>query len=102
MTNGCLHSEWRAEVKVNHIADVDRYMVDVRVFCVHCNRNLRFLGLPAGVDMNLAAVSADGLEVCLAAVPEGDPVRALGADLRGFTMATLVKPHPPSVDGGTA
>lgn len=62
----CKHEEFFANVRVNRLEDSGRFMADIRIKCVQCNEAFRFLGLPAGMDANGAAVSADGEEARLA------------------------------------
>lgn len=58
----CKHERFSAQVDVHRLEDSGRFQADVRIHCVQCGERFRFLGLPAGVDLNGAAVSADGTE----------------------------------------
>jgi len=51
---------------VNRLTDSGRFAADVRIKCAQCGEPFRFLGLPCGVDLDGAAVSADGTEARLA------------------------------------
>lgn len=61
-------------------------MVDVRVECSDCKLPFRFIGLPAGLDLNGAAVSADAQEARLAIAPKGTVVSVLEGAPMGFTI----------------
>lgn len=62
----CDHPAFEAYVAVNRLEDSKRFAADVRIRCVKCGVPFRFLGLPCGVDLNGAAVSADGTQARLA------------------------------------
>jgi len=62
----CPHEQFEAHVDVNRLSDSGRFCADVRIHCVQCGERFRFLGLPAGLDLNGAAVSLDGTEARLA------------------------------------
>ncbi len=62
----CAHDDFEATVEVNRLQDSGRFMADVRIKCAKCGEPFRFLGLPAGLDLNGAAVSVDGEEARLA------------------------------------
>lgn len=62
----CPHELFRADVAVNRLSDSGRFNADIRIRCEQCGEPFRFLGLPAGIDLNGAAVSADGTEARLA------------------------------------
>lgn len=83
----CEHDLFSAEVDVNRLEDVGRFCADVRIKCSQCNLPFRFLGLPAGVDLNGAAVSVNGEEARLAIAPSGEVRSVLddGGDV-GFTI----------------
>ena len=75
-----------ANVTVNRLEDISRFSADVKVKCEDCGLPFRFIGLPAGVDMNGAAVSADGTEARLAIAPSGEVVNAIEGGDAGFTV----------------
>ncbi len=62
----CQHENFDASVKVNRLQDVGRFAADITIKCADCGEPFRFLGLPCGIDLNGAAVSADGTEARLA------------------------------------
>lgn len=65
-TTDCKHENFAAQVDVNRLEDSGRFTADVRIACSQCGTPFRFLGLPAGVDLNGATVSVDGTEARLA------------------------------------
>lgn len=67
----CKHEQFHAHVAVARIEDKGRFMADVTVRCAQCNLPFQFLGLEAGLDMNGARVSVDGLEARMAICPQG-------------------------------
>lgn len=62
----CKHLDFSANVKVNRLKDSGRFSADITIMCVDCKTPFRFLGLPAGLDLDGAAVSVDGTEARLA------------------------------------
>lgn len=62
----CKHESFEAKVDVNRLTDSGRFQADVRIRCVDCGVHFRFLGLPCGLDLDGAAVSADAQEARLA------------------------------------
>lgn len=66
----CEHKEFKANVRVNRLENIGRFHADVTIKCEECQENFQFLGLPAGLDLNGASISADGLEARLAIAPE--------------------------------
>jgi hypothetical protein len=64
--SACKHEDFNASVKVFRLTDSGRFSADITIRCAQCDMPFRFLGLPAGVDLNGAAVSADGTEARLA------------------------------------
>jgi len=67
----CEHRDFEASVEVNRLEDTGRFNADVRIKCVECGTPFRFIGLPAGVDLNGAAVSIDGTEGRFAIAAKG-------------------------------
>jgi hypothetical protein len=82
----CKHEEFAAEVEVNRLADVGRFVADVSIHCAQCGKRFRFLGLPAGVDLNGAATDVAALTASLAIAPYGEVVSALDGAPQGFTV----------------
>jgi hypothetical protein len=62
----CRHEKFLANVVVNRLEDSGRFNADITIKCEQCGVPFRFLGLPAGVDLDGAAVSADGTEMRVA------------------------------------
>ena len=67
----CSHMNFKANVNVARLEDSGRFMAEVRVTCSDCGLPFQFNGLAAGLDMNGAAVSIDGLEANLSISPQG-------------------------------
>lgn len=82
----CSHLNFSASVDVSRLEDVGRFTADVRIRCDDCGCPMRFIGLPAGVDLNGAAVSVDGTEARLAIAPKGEVVSELEGTPVGFTV----------------
>jgi hypothetical protein len=81
----CKHESFVCEVDVNRLEDEHRFQADVRVRCAQCSVPFRFIGLPAGLDLNGAAVSVDGTEGRFAIAPKGEVVTPLEG-VGGFTV----------------
>lgn len=92
-TPSCPHEHFEAAVDVNRITNdagqVVRYQADVRVRCVRCAQLFRFIGLPAGLDLNGAAVSVDGTEGRFTIAPPGEVVTPIEGP-SGFTVRRRV------------
>lgn len=73
----CTHLNFEADVAVTRLEDSGRFSAGVRIKCADCGVAMRFLGLPMGLDLNGAAVSADGTEARLAIHPYGEAVPGL-------------------------
>lgn len=83
----CKHEDFACEVDVSRLEDTGQFMADVRIRCDQCGVPMRFIGLPAGVDLNGASVSVDACEARLVIVPRGKSFPVLEADLRtGFRV----------------
>ena len=61
-------------------------MLDVQVKCTDCGLPFRFIGLPAGLDLNGAAVSADAQEARLAIAPKGAVISVIEDAPMGFSI----------------
>lgn len=81
----CEHPDFHAEVDVNRLADIKRFSASVRIRCAKCGVQMRFLGLPRGVDLNGAATSIDACEANLAIHPKGEDVQDFKG-VHGFTV----------------
>lgn len=90
MNHKCEHQTFDASVEVNRVlGDGDgeppiRFTVDVAIRCRDCGLPFRFIGLPHGLDMNGAAVSANGEEARLCIAPQGE-VLTMVDGVTGFT-----------------
>lgn len=83
----CKHENFLGDVSVNRIEDVGRFIADVRIKCTDCGVPMRFIGLPAGVDLNGASVSIDATEARLAIAPQGEVIPALeDGSVHGFSV----------------
>lgn len=83
----CPHLNFSANVDVNRLEDSGRFSADVRIICADCGEPFRFLGLPCGLDLNGAAVSADGTEAHLAIGTAETVANILDGDCPvGFTV----------------
>lgn len=83
----CKHEDFLAHVRVNRLEDSGRFSADVTIKCVQCGTPFRFLGLPAGLDLNGATVSADGTEARLAIGTAETVANILDGDCPvGFTV----------------
>jgi hypothetical protein len=84
--SACPHEQFAADVVVNRIEDVGRFMADVRVKCVQCGTPFRFVGLPAGMDYNSPCVSVDACEGRFPIAPKGDVLSELEGTPAGFSV----------------
>lgn len=82
----CEHINFLANVEVNRLLKsedsekVRCYQADVTIKCADCGLPFRFIGLPAGLDLNGAATSLDATEARLAIAPKGQVVTILDDD----------------------
>ena len=83
----CQHISFEAKVDVDRLVDTGRFAANIRIWCTECGVPMRFIGLPAGLDMNGAAVSVDATEARLAIAPKGEVIPALeGGIPTGFSV----------------
>lgn len=82
----CPHDVFSCDVMVNRLEDTGRFCADVRIVCDQCKTPFRFIGLPAGLDLNGAAVSVDGCEAHLAVAPKGEVIPPMENTSTGFTV----------------
>lgn len=86
----CPHEHFDANVSCNRIVNEEgeeppvRFNADIRITCRDCGLPFRFVGLPHGVDLNGAAVSADGQEARMCIAPKGE-VQTMLDGVTGFT-----------------
>lgn len=84
----CTHEEFDAQVDVNRLQPSGRFCADIRIQCRQCKEPFRFLGLPAGLDLNGASVSVDGTEARLAIGTAETVANILDGDCPvGFTVS---------------
>lgn len=68
----CPHNNFKATVEVAKFDDLPgKYMAHVSVKCTDCGLPMQFKGLPFGLRMDGAALSADATELRVAMVPQG-------------------------------
>lgn len=65
----CSHHGFEADVRVNRLENVGRFAAEIEIHCSQCGLPFRFLGLPAGLNLDGAATSFGGEEVRLAIFP---------------------------------
>lgn len=88
----CEHENFDSFVDIARMPEVEggpitRFSASVRIRCSDCNQYFRFIGLPAGLDLNGAAVSIDATEARLAIGPKGKVVSVLDGDgVTGFSI----------------
>lgn len=87
----CEHLNFECECDVNRMptkegGPIERYSMAVRVKCSECGTPFRFIGLPAGLDLNGAAVSVDATEGRFAIAPKGQVVSVLEGGVVGFSV----------------
>lgn len=83
----CKHMAFGASCKVARLEDSGRFMLEVRVICSDCKLPFQFKGLPAGLNLNGATVSVDGLEANLAICPQGAEMSPL--DVIGYQLGSM-------------
>jgi len=69
----CGHMSFSATCEMNRFEDTGRFSVDVRIHCINCGEQFRFLGVPAGISWTEPRVSIDGLELRAPIEPQGVP-----------------------------
>ena len=82
----CQHEEFHANVEVTRLSDTGRFTADVRIKCKVCDLPFRFIGLPAGLDLNGAATNPDATEARLAIAPKGQVISLLDGAPVGFSI----------------
>lgn len=83
----CKHMNFEARVAVNRLEDTGRFMAEVTIKCRDCGEPFQFLGLDAGLKMQGASVSFDGLEARLAI----HPTSQTASPLNRIAAATATK-----------
>lgn len=87
----CEHMIFSADVAVARMPSkeggpIERYCADIRIKCHECGLPFRFIGLPAGLDLNGASVSVDACEAHLAIGPKGQVVSVLEGGVVGYSI----------------
>lgn len=82
----CQHPDFNCFVTVNRLEDIGRFSADVEIECKACGVPFRFIGLPAGVDLNGAAVSVDACQARLAVAPKGEVLSEIEGGDVGFSI----------------
>lgn len=87
----CEHTNFACECDVNRLSakeggPINRYCMDVRVKCADCGVSFRFIGLPAGLDLNGASTSVDACEGRFAIAPKGQVISVLEGGVQGFSV----------------
>lgn len=95
----CEHHNFAAEVDVNRLPEKEggpilRYSADVRIKCADCGLPFRFIGLPAGLDLNGAATSVNAEEARLAIAPKGQVISVVEGGVTGFSIRKEITTHP--------
>jgi hypothetical protein len=83
----CEHHNFSANVSVARLEDTGRFLAHVTVFCTDCSEPFQFAGLPAGLHLNGATVSLDGLEARLAICPKSSQPSPFQLMATGFTVS---------------
>jgi hypothetical protein len=86
----CTHDSFQANVTVNKLEDSGNFSADVKINCAECGEVFRFLGLPVGMDLNGASVSADGTEARLAIGTDKTVANIFEKGCTGFTVRKVV------------
>jgi hypothetical protein len=84
--NPCKHEVFYCECDVARLEDIGRHTLEVRVKCEQCGTPFRFIGLPAGLDLNGASVSVDATEGRFAIAPKGEVLSELEGGVVGFSV----------------
>ena len=88
--SACEHLNFAADVEIARLEDSGRFSASVRIRCTACGVAFRFIGLPAGIDLNGAATSVDGTEARLAIAPPGEVRSFMEGTPQGFTVRKAV------------
>jgi hypothetical protein len=70
----CEHKNFVVDAKVNRLEDFGRFVADIQIRCSECFVPFVFVGLPAGLNLDGAAVSMDGTEGRFGIVPKGEAI----------------------------
>ncbi len=82
----CKHKDFHIDGTVARLEDIGKFQLCIRIECLECHKPFRFLGLPFGVDLEGAAISADSLEARLSIAPEGEVSTVIDSESQGFSI----------------
>ena len=68
----CKHEEFRIDLTMNYLEDIEARNADIKIRCIQCDRPFCFLGVPFGLSLQGAACSVDRTELRIAVVPQGE------------------------------
>lgn len=86
MSELCKHESFCATCNVIRTKDAKSFSADLTIKCEQCGTPFQFIGLPAGLDLNGAATSADATEARLAIAPKGQVRTVLDGAFAGFSV----------------
>jgi hypothetical protein len=67
----CMHDDFSAQLRFVRFEDTGGFMLEMTISCKSCGVPMQFLGLQAGMDLQGATVSLDGVELRIAMCPQG-------------------------------
>lgn len=70
----CAHTDFTCRVDVNRLEDVQRFVADVAIWCLHCGLPFSFTGFPLGISMERPTLSIDATEARLPLEPGPKPI----------------------------
>lgn len=87
----CKHNKSHSiKANVVYLEDTDRFTLELTVLCNDCQKPFRFIGLPAGFDINGSCVSIDATEARLAIAPKDEVIPELeGGIPSGFSVRRI-------------
>lgn len=80
----CHHPGFDANVRVDRIEDIGRFMAGIGIKCIACGVPMRFLGQGIGMNYNGARTSVDGTELRIGIHPNGEDVPPV--TMEGFNV----------------
>jgi hypothetical protein len=81
----CKHQRaHHVDARVGYMTDSGRFTLELNLRCDDCGHPFVFVGLPAGLNLDGAAVSVDGTEGRFAVLPEGQ--RPPSGGIVGFNI----------------
>lgn len=82
----CAHLNFHCGCKVARLEDSGRFMLEVTVKCMDCDKPFQFLGQKPGLDFDGARVSIDALELNIGICPQGVRPSPLQNLMRGYDV----------------